>query len=70
MSINPSHTPIAQKASPPSSCMEGEFFEVHGNKLKPYPFRNLGEASDEGVAHPVLLFRIRETPPIVSFLLS
>jgi hypothetical protein len=42
--------------------MEGVFFEVHGSKLKPYPFRDLGEASDEGVAHPVLLFRICETP--------
>ena len=41
--------------------MEGIFFEVHGSKFKPDPFADLGKASDEGVAHPVLLFRISET---------
>ena len=42
--------------------MEGEFFEVHGSKFKPAPFADLRKVSDEGVAHPMLLFRSSETP--------
>ena len=30
----PTLTRFAQKASPPSSGMEGVLFEIHGNKLK------------------------------------
>ena len=41
--------------------MEGIFFEVHGSKFKPDPLADLGKTSDEGVAHPMLLFRISET---------
>jgi len=49
----------ATKCSP-SSHMESIFFDIHCSKLKPDPFGNLGEASDECVSHTMLFFSIGE----------
>ena len=38
----------------------GEFFEIHGSKLKPYPIRDLGEAAVRRITHSVFFFRIRK----------
>ena len=40
--------------------MESVFFDIHCSKLKPDPFGDLGEASDECVSHTMLFFSIGE----------
>ena len=37
-----------------------QLFKIHGNKLKPHPFGNLGQASVKCIAYTVLSFRIRK----------
>ena len=39
--------------TPLSFC---EFFEIHGSKFKPYPIRDLSEATVGGITHSVFFF--------------
>ena len=39
--------------TPLSFC---EFFEIHGSKFKPYPIRDLGEATVGDITHSVFFF--------------
>ena len=43
---------------PPFPC--GQFFQVHGNKLKLHPVRHLGQASVLRITHRVFFFGIRK----------
>ena len=36
----------------------GQLFEIHGSKLKPHPFGELGKTSIMRIAHTVLIFGI------------
>ena len=40
----------------------GQLFEVHGSKLKPHPFGDLGQTSIKRIAHTMLFFGIGKDP--------
>ena len=39
-----------------------KLFKIHGSEFKPYPIRNLGEATVRSITHSVFFFRIRKDP--------
>ncbi len=40
----------------------GQLFEVHGSKLKPHPFGDLGQTSVKRITHTMLFFGIGKDP--------
>ena len=46
---------LQAKAFPRPVC---RLFKIHGNKFKPHPLRNAGQASHVGIAHRVFFFGI------------
>ena len=46
----------------PSCFPSGQLFEIHGSKLKPHPFGDLGQTSIKRIAHPMFFLGIGKDP--------